>query len=343
MVEIAFDVIVRSNRHKSGFSLRFPRIVALRPDKSPDEIDTIETVTALYEGLQQGAEHLVTAGARIGPADGGLTFRAETRGRMVCPCSTPCQAAGPRWSLTLYTDSFVIKGSLDTRQRRITDMLNLADDPFLVLADVMFDEFGSVGQTVRADFAQVNLGSILFAVADTVAEPAPELRTPKIEQRAIVSIPPFKVTGHIHLLAERSLRDALTELTGNFLPVTEATYWSDSLGEARATAALVAINHRSPRSWPRTRRSTRGPASISSRPTGPAAQRPRPVGRRRHRSGPRTPPRPPVRHPHGPRSTRPGPRWIARPSPSDRPAGRAGCPTPPSRRRRPPRPRGRAA
>ncbi len=69
VVEIGFDVILRSNRHKSGFSLRFPRIVRLRPDKSPDEIDTIETVTALYEGLQEGAEHLVTAGARVASAD----------------------------------------------------------------------------------------------------------------------------------------------------------------------------------------------------------------------------------------------------------------------------------
>jgi DNA ligase-1 len=64
VVEVAFDVIVRSTRHQSGFSLRFPRIAHLRPDKSADEIDTIETVRALYEGLQQGAEQLVTAGAR---------------------------------------------------------------------------------------------------------------------------------------------------------------------------------------------------------------------------------------------------------------------------------------
>jgi len=64
VVEIAFDVIVRSARHGSGFSLRFPRIVRLRPDKTPDEIDTVETVTALYEGLQLGAEHLVTAGSK---------------------------------------------------------------------------------------------------------------------------------------------------------------------------------------------------------------------------------------------------------------------------------------
>jgi DNA ligase-1 len=64
VVEVAFDVIVRSNRHQSGFSLRFPRIARLRPDKSPDEIDTLATVRRLYEGLQSGAEHLVTAGAR---------------------------------------------------------------------------------------------------------------------------------------------------------------------------------------------------------------------------------------------------------------------------------------
>ena len=49
-VEIAFDVIVRSTRHGSGFSLRFPRIVRLRPDKTADEIDTVGSVTNL--GIQ---------------------------------------------------------------------------------------------------------------------------------------------------------------------------------------------------------------------------------------------------------------------------------------------------
>ena len=69
VVEIAFDVIVRSKRHGSGFSLRFPRIHALRPDKTVDDIDTVETVTALYEGLQHGSELLVTAGARTIPTE----------------------------------------------------------------------------------------------------------------------------------------------------------------------------------------------------------------------------------------------------------------------------------
>ncbi|HET9682007.1 MAG TPA: hypothetical protein VFP19_08205, partial [Candidatus Limnocylindrales bacterium] len=64
VVEVAFDVILRSNRHKSGFALRFPRIAHLRLDKGAAEADTLDTVRRLYEGLQHGAEHLVTAAAR---------------------------------------------------------------------------------------------------------------------------------------------------------------------------------------------------------------------------------------------------------------------------------------
>jgi len=64
VVEVAFDVIQRSNRHQSGFALRFPRIVGLRMDKSPTEIDTLATVDRLHRELQNGAEYLVTAEAR---------------------------------------------------------------------------------------------------------------------------------------------------------------------------------------------------------------------------------------------------------------------------------------
>jgi len=146
-------------------------------------------------------------------------------------------------ALTLYTDAFVVRGSIETRQRRVTDIVNTTDEPFLVLSDVTTDEFGARGETVRADYAQINLGAVLFAVADTTVEALPELRTPKTPELAHISIPPFKVLGHIHLLPIGDLRGALRELTGRFLPVTDATYWSDSLGEGRQTAPIVAVNH----------------------------------------------------------------------------------------------------
>src|SRR5712692_5595410 len=49
VLEVAFDSIQRSNRHASGFALRFPRIVRIRDDKPVDEIDTLERVAELYD------------------------------------------------------------------------------------------------------------------------------------------------------------------------------------------------------------------------------------------------------------------------------------------------------
>lgn len=122
-------------------------------------------------------------------------------------------------------------------------MLNSAEHDFLVLSDATFDEFGSTGHAIQTDYAQVNLGAVLFGVADDPVDPTPELRVPKISERALISVPPFTVTGHIHLMPERDLHEALQDLMGRFVPVTEATYWSDRVGEARQTALVVAVNH----------------------------------------------------------------------------------------------------
>ncbi|MDQ2914929.1 MAG: ATP-dependent DNA ligase [Chloroflexota bacterium] len=44
VIEVAFDQIQPSDRHESGYAMRFPRIARLRPDKPVSEIDTLETV-----------------------------------------------------------------------------------------------------------------------------------------------------------------------------------------------------------------------------------------------------------------------------------------------------------
>jgi DNA ligase-1 len=49
VLEVAFNNMMRSSRHESGYALRFPRIVRLRPDKQPGDADTIETVKEIYE------------------------------------------------------------------------------------------------------------------------------------------------------------------------------------------------------------------------------------------------------------------------------------------------------
>jgi DNA ligase-1 len=49
VLEVAFNNIMKSDRHSSGYALRFPRIVRLRPDKLPEEADTLERVKEIYE------------------------------------------------------------------------------------------------------------------------------------------------------------------------------------------------------------------------------------------------------------------------------------------------------
>jgi DNA ligase-1 len=49
VLEVAFNNMMRSGRHNSGYALRFPRIVRLRPDKLPEEADTLARVKEIYE------------------------------------------------------------------------------------------------------------------------------------------------------------------------------------------------------------------------------------------------------------------------------------------------------
>jgi DNA ligase 1 len=55
VLEVAFNNMTRSDRHESGYALRFPRIVRLRPDKSPEDADTIARVREIYEKQERSS------------------------------------------------------------------------------------------------------------------------------------------------------------------------------------------------------------------------------------------------------------------------------------------------
>jgi len=73
VVEIAFDRIMRSARHRSGFALRFPRIVRIRDDKAAPEIDSLATVEGLF-AAQASGRILLARG------EGGATARITATG-----------------------------------------------------------------------------------------------------------------------------------------------------------------------------------------------------------------------------------------------------------------------
>jgi DNA ligase 1 len=49
--ELAFEGIQKSNRHKSGVAVRFPRMLRLRRDKKAEEADSLASVLALLSAV----------------------------------------------------------------------------------------------------------------------------------------------------------------------------------------------------------------------------------------------------------------------------------------------------
>ena len=47
VLEVAFEGLARSGRHKSGVAMRFPRVARLRWDKPAAEADRLETLQAM--------------------------------------------------------------------------------------------------------------------------------------------------------------------------------------------------------------------------------------------------------------------------------------------------------
>ena len=84
VIEVSFDSLQKSARHKSGFALRFPRIVRLRPDKSPTDVTTLEEVRELYARV---------SGLTPSPPGGGEGWGEGVRSQLFPPVTAPLTLA----------------------------------------------------------------------------------------------------------------------------------------------------------------------------------------------------------------------------------------------------------
>ena len=68
VLEVAFNNLMRSDRHASGFAMRFPRIMRIRNDKPVEEIDTLERVEQIYNGQPDRPVDRAPSGEKGEPA-----------------------------------------------------------------------------------------------------------------------------------------------------------------------------------------------------------------------------------------------------------------------------------
>jgi hypothetical protein len=151
---------------------------------------------------------------------------------------TPARAVG----IDLYTDSYRVSGKTASRFGRVADILNLASSTHLVVDEATISEFADPSATISAKQCLVLIDEVLMLIAaDTEGEGRPEMRIEKRAVRAQVAVPPFRITGSIHVSQGSRPVDGILNARDRYLPVTEATIACGPHPELGRTAAVVAI------------------------------------------------------------------------------------------------------
>ena len=144
--------------------------------------------------------------------------------------------------LTVVTQNLIIQGSLRTRLRRLTDVMNEPDMDHLVLLEAIFAEVGSRRVVAASSVSQIQLADMLFVHSAGSTESGQELRTPKQPTRAVLVAFPFTIEGQIHLPMEEELQQAVDSLSERFIAVTNAKYWAYGVAESPNLVDLLVVN-----------------------------------------------------------------------------------------------------
>lgn len=142
----------------------------------------------------------------------------------------------------VYTASYRVSGTVQTRFHRVAEILNQLSGAHLVVEHATISEHGDGGGALGAPSALVAVEHILVMVASLPAgEAASEMRIPKRPVRAHLAIPPLRVTGNVHVPMGSRPVDGLLNVTERFLPMTDVTLTSAPYPHLERTAPVVAL------------------------------------------------------------------------------------------------------
>lgn len=142
----------------------------------------------------------------------------------------------------LLTDAYRVSGTVQTRFGRVTDILNQQPGTHLTVRNATISEHADPAGTVGAPSALVAVSSILLLSAPSLTGAAGrEMRIQKRPVRVQLAVPPFRVTGTMHITPGSLPTDGLLNMVDRFLAVTDATVASGAFPELARRAAAVAV------------------------------------------------------------------------------------------------------
>jgi hypothetical protein len=147
-------------------------------------------------------------------------------------------------AVDVYTTAYRISGSIETRFSRITEILNQLTGAHLELKRATISEYADPTATLAAPSALVLVDEILVMVAAGLTGASGEMRVPKRPVRAQLAIPPFRITGIVHISMGSRPVDGLLLGADQFMAMTDATITSGSHPELERTVPVLAVRRR---------------------------------------------------------------------------------------------------
>jgi hypothetical protein len=145
-------------------------------------------------------------------------------------------------NVDVYTAAYRVSGVSTSRFSRVADILNQVVSTHLVVEQATISEYADPTATLSASQVLMTLDEILFVVThDTDHVTRPEMRIPKRAVRAQVGLPPFRITGSLHIAQGSSPTDGLLNVAERFVPITDATITSAAFPELGREVGALAI------------------------------------------------------------------------------------------------------
>jgi hypothetical protein len=141
----------------------------------------------------------------------------------------------------LFTAAFHVAGTIHTPFRRVAELLNQLPGAHLPVENATIVEHG-ISASERVPTALVTVDDVLVLVAPALmGESSAEMRILKNPAHAVLSIPPLRLEGTIHVPVGSRPADGLLNVPDRFMPMTDARLTSASHPDLDRTVPILAL------------------------------------------------------------------------------------------------------
>ena len=145
-------------------------------------------------------------------------------------------------AVEIYTSAYRITGTIHTPFLRVAEILNQLPSTHVTIEEASIAEHAAAGSTTRAGTAHVAVDEILVMVAPGIAgQPRAEMRVQKQPATAVLSMPPLRLVGTVHVPVGSRAIDGFLNVAERFVPMTGVRLTSAAYPELDREIPILAV------------------------------------------------------------------------------------------------------